>query len=173
MLLLFRKGPGFPQKPAATILRGGTCRWTGSGFKEAGGAGFEKHLSGELAEGDGPALRAARLVMDANRFPFGRVGHDGEALLPLSGFVLRRNSAMDADGNLAAPAKCGKGSAFGRDGEAGGRIVEEANRAHGRGVVPAGLDAQRTLAGGRTEEIGFQAFAHPLSLFEPIQACGG
>ena len=80
---------------------------------------------------------------------------------------------MDADGDLAAAAQFSKGGAFCGDGEAGCGVVEEGDRGDGFGIVFAGLDAERALAGGGTEIPGVEPFSEPLGFFEAVKAGGG
>jgi hypothetical protein len=60
---------------------------------------------------------------------------------------------VGADGDLAAPSQGGQESSFGGDGRLGGRVVQLPTGQEARGT---GLNRQRTLTYGGTDDIGFQ-----------------
>ena len=101
-------------------LSGGAGRGLGGGgFKKWGGAGFDELFGDQFAESLRAHFGAPRFVMNADRFAGCGIRDDCEDLLPLPGLILRGDAAVDADGDLAASAKCGESGALGSDGEAG------------------------------------------------------
>jgi hypothetical protein len=117
---------------------GGIC----GRLKQRSGTGFEEQFGRELTECDRADFGAKRLVMDADRFARGWVGDYRKNLLPFSGFVLRSEATVNADGNLAASPERGKSSAFGGDGEARSGIVQEGDSGYGCCVILTCLDAK-------------------------------
>jgi len=144
----------------------------GGRFQEWRGAGFEEQFCGKLAKFYGSDLGAARLVVDADGLTGGWIRDYGEDLLPLAGFVLRSDATMDADGDLATPAECSEGGAFGGDGVAGRVVVEKGDCGDGFGVVFTGFYAERSLACRGTELFRLEALADPFSFFEAIEPGG-
>jgi hypothetical protein len=111
-------------------------------------------------------------VVNTDGFAGSRVGDYGEDLLPLAGFVLRSDAAMDADGDLATSAEGGEGGAFGSDGVAGRVVVEKGYCGDGFRVVFADLEAERALACSGTEIFRLEALADPFSFLEAIEPGG-
>ena len=81
--------------------------------------------------------------MNANGLPRGGIRDNCENLLPLAGFVLGSDAAVDADGNLAAATKRGQRSAFSSDGVAGRGIVKKGDGSAGVRIAFAYLNAER------------------------------
>jgi len=74
-------------------------------LNQRAGACIDEHAGRELPECDRIGGGAQRRVMNANRRAGGRVGNHRKDFVPLACFVLWRETAMDADRNLAASAE--------------------------------------------------------------------
>ncbi len=89
--------------------------------------------------------------------------------------------AVGADGERATSAEGVEGDALGFDAEAGVGVVEEGDGLTDVGVAVvvdgvggmAGLDGERSLAGGGTELVRGEALVDPLGALEAVEARGG
>jgi hypothetical protein len=76
-------------------------------LEQCTGACIDEHARGEFPERDRVGGGAQRRVMNADCRAGGRVGNHREDFVPLACFVLGRETAMDANRDLAASAECG------------------------------------------------------------------
>ena len=105
----------------------------------------------------------------------GGMGDDGEHLPTGGGGVAERSggTAVNTDGNLTSAAESGQRGALGGDGETRGGIIEEGKSGKRDGVIDAGFQAERALAGRGTDEFRGDALAEPVGFFQAVKAGGG
>src|SRR4029077_10796311 len=113
------------------------------------------------------------VVMNADRSAGGRVRNHPKDFVPLACFVLWRETAMDADWDLAASTEGGEGGTLRSHGESGDRVVEKCEGGDGLRIVLAGFDAEGSLARGGTKIFGFETFANPFCFLKAVEAGSG
>jgi hypothetical protein len=111
--------------------------------------------------------------MNPDRHAGSRIGDNTKYFVPLACFILWRETAMDADRNLAASSESGECGTLRSDGESGGGVIEKSEGGNGFRIILTRFNAERSLARSGTKIFGLETFANPFCFLKAVEAGSG